>query len=59
MVSKADLVWRLARRISSMSKEERFDAFHLTDAEDVFGYYSYNEAKKLYEDHRQVVKEGK
>ena len=58
MVSKAELVWRLARRIASMSKEARFDAFHLTDTEDIIGYYSYDEAKKLYEAYRESMKEG-
>lgn len=58
MVSKAELVWRLARRIASMSKEARFDAFHLTDTEDVLGYYSYDEAKKLYEAYRESLREG-
>ncbi len=57
MVTKDELVWRLARRIASMSKTQRFNAFHLTDIEDVFGYYSYSEAKNLYEKYRESDKE--
>lgn len=57
MVSKEEVVWRFARQIAFMSKEARFDAFHLTDTEDILGYYSYGEAKKLYKAYRKSLQE--
>lgn len=56
MVGKEESIWRLARLIATMSNNARFEAFHLTDAEDVFAYYSYKEAKKLYDEYREDVR---
>ena len=59
MVGKEESIWRLARLIATMSNSARFKAFHLTDVEDVFVYYSYKEAKKLYDAYREDLrKEG-
>lgn len=56
MVNKEEAIWRLARLIATMSNAARFEAFHLTDVEDVFIYYSYKEAKKLYDTYREDIR---
>ena len=56
MATKEEAIWRLARLIATMSNAARFEAFHLTDVEDVFVYYSYKEAKKLYDAYREDIR---